>query len=43
MDYLSGKGWRITGASRGDQFVRNEVDVPTPDDDPIGNIVHVRD
>lgn len=44
MDYLSEKGWRVTGSPRGELFMRYRRAVPElgdTDTDPLGEIVYV--
>ncbi|MDH6197821.1 methyltransferase (TIGR00027 family) [Mycobacterium frederiksbergense] len=41
-DYLSAKGWQMTGITRSELFVRNGLPVPDRDEnDPMGEIVYV--
>ncbi|MCA4723285.1 class I SAM-dependent methyltransferase [Mycolicibacterium fortuitum] len=41
-DYLSAKGWKMTGVGRSELFVRHSMPVPARDDsDPMGEIVYV--
>lgn len=41
-DYLSTKGWQMTGATRSELFVRHGLPVPARDDnDPMGEIVYI--
>jgi methyltransferase (TIGR00027 family) len=42
IDYLRTKGWDVAGVPREELFIRNELDVPAPeDDDPLGEIIFV--
>jgi len=42
IDYLRGKAWDVTPTPRADLFVRNGLQVPSPDnDDPLGEIIYV--
>ncbi|MGV0738715.1 class I SAM-dependent methyltransferase [Mycobacterium syngnathidarum] len=41
-DYLSAKGWQMTGVARSELFVRHGLPVPAHDDnDPMGEIVYI--
>lgn len=41
-DYLSAKGWQMTGAVRSEMFVRHGLPVPDRDEnDPMGEIVYI--
>ncbi|OBB28581.1 SAM-dependent methyltransferase [Mycolicibacterium peregrinum] len=41
-DYLSAKGWKMTGADRSELFVRHGLPVPDRDEnDPMGEIVYI--
>lgn len=41
-DYLSAKGWKMTGVVRSELFVRHGLPVPAHDDnDPMGEIVYI--
>ncbi len=43
MEYLSDKGWQVTGVPGADLFARQGVALPESDDyDPLGEIVYVR-
>ncbi|MDT0382813.1 SAM-dependent methyltransferase, partial [Streptomyces sp. DSM 42041] len=41
-DYLSAKGWQMTGVVRSELFVRHGLPVPDRDEnDPMGEIVYI--
>ena len=42
VDYLGSKGWEVEGVTRTELFVRNDLEVPSPEhDDPLGEIIFI--